>query len=509
MKIGSWARFLLAAAPLLAGCGDFWQAPTGGSGTGSFTLTNTGGPIVVTTPGATPSNTATITVTPSSSSFTGTVTLGCATTTSPSNATSPVTCSLSSTSLDFSTSDAAQTATLTAATTASPATTAGAYQITVTGSSSGVSSETTSVCVEVSTSTCSSATGTSGYFFVLNQTTAQIVSAQLTSGQVNETAYTLPAEPLAIAVAPNGNFLYVSTLAGIYLYTIESNGTLNNGVAFNSVYVPTTVQVDSTNSWLVFASSGSTQLAAFAINPSTGDPAVTGEGPVSAPTNLPVSTPIQLAISPDGSNSCNNSCYVFVAMGNGGTELVNFNPANGNPFGNSGTIGLQIANSGGGDNAVAVDPTNRLLYIGESAAVSGTQTGGLRAFTISSSGVTPISGSPYSTQGTGPISILPSLDGNYVYVANQSVSGISTDNIASFSVSTGSLTYISATPTAGPTGKMGLAEDSTQGYLLAVDVSGSPDLQGFTMSAGTLTSVFSVATTKTDPAGAFAIAALP
>jgi len=41
---------------------------------------------------------------------------------------------------------------------------------------------------------------------------------------------TLPtAHPIAIAVAPNGNFLYVSTAGGIYLYTIESGGAPSVG----------------------------------------------------------------------------------------------------------------------------------------------------------------------------------------------------------------------------------------------------------------------------------------
>jgi hypothetical protein len=262
------------------------------------------------------------------------------------------------------------------------------------------------------------------------------------------------------------------------------------------------MQVDSTNSWLVDAISGTNELFAIAINSSTG--VLTNLTEQAFPGGLPATTPTQLAISPD--TSCNNNCYVFVAMDNGGTELINFNPAGTNPFGNSGTIPLKNVNSG--DNAVAVDPTNRLLYIGESYALpSATQTGGLRAFTIASGAVTEISGSPYTSQGTGPTSILPSADGNYVYIANQAVSGASTDNIASFSVSSNSLTYI-ATATAGPVGQIGIAEDSTGGYLMAVDNAGSPDLQVFTMSSGTLTSVLSV-NTGTDPVGAIAIAALP
>jgi len=55
--MGKWAWLLLAAAPLvagLAGCGDFWQAPSGST---SFTLTNSGA--ITVSPGATTGNTAT------------------------------------------------------------------------------------------------------------------------------------------------------------------------------------------------------------------------------------------------------------------------------------------------------------------------------------------------------------------------------------------------------------------------------------------------------------------
>jgi 6-phosphogluconolactonase (cycloisomerase 2 family) len=381
----------------------------------------------------------------------------------------------------------------------------------VTGASSGVTSETTTVCIAVGTAsgTCSSSSNTSGVFYVLNQTTSQVVAMSISSGQLTTIgAVTLPtSQPLAIAVAPNGQFLYVSTINGIYLYAINSSTgaiTLGNGGQTISSDPAFTMQVDSTNSWLVEAVTGTNEIFAIAINSSTGGLATAGETEQAFPGGLPASTPKQLVISPNDSSSCAN-CYVFVAMGNGGTELINFNPGNANPFGASGTIHLKNAN--GGDNAVAVDPSNRLLYVGETVAVTGTQTGGLRAFTIASNGVTEISGSPYSSQGTGPSSILPSADGNYVYVANEAVSGSSTGNIASFSVSTTALTSI-ATVAAGPAGQIGLAEDSTGSFLLAVDFAGNPDLQAYTMSSGTLTSVLT-ASTGTDPVGAIAIAAAP
>jgi 6-phosphogluconolactonase len=504
MRIGKWARLLFAAAPLLAGCGNFWEAPD--SSSTSFSLTNSGN--ITVAPGAT--GTSTITVTPGSS-FSGSVALTCTVTSTPSSASSPTTCSLSPTSLTLS-SSTAQTSTLTADTSSS--TTTGAYDITVTGVYSSVA-ETTSLCVEVTNSSgsCSAASGASGVFYVLNQTTDKIVAMNISSaGKLNTVStLTLPApQPLAIAIAPNGKFLYVSTYSGIFLYTINSNGTLtlgNSGGAISSDPA-TTMQVDATNSWLVDAISGSSQLSAIAINSSTGAEASASESEQLFPSGLPATTPTQLAISPNDSSSC-NSCYVFVGMGSNGTEFIHFNPGSANPL-NGGFGHIGRVNSSGGDNAVAVDPSNRLLYVGEAYALpSATQSGGLRVFTIASGGVTELTsaGSPYTTNGTGPSAILPSGDGNYVYVANQSVSGSSTGNISSFSVATTGLTSID-TIAAGPSGQLGLAEDSTGSYLFVVDFAGGPDLTAYTMSSGTLTSTLT-STTGSDPVGAIAIAAAP
>ncbi|MGD0737127.1 MAG: beta-propeller fold lactonase family protein [Terracidiphilus sp.] len=507
MKTGKWARLLFVVAPLLigfgSGCGDFWQAPsnTGGtSGTAGFSLSNSGA--ISVSAGATTGNTATVTVTPSNS-FTGTVSLTCSVG-SPTAVVSATTCSLSPTSVSISNTEA-QTATLTAATSSSTPT--GAYEITVTGTSGSVS-ETTSVCVAVGTSTsnCSTVATTSGIFYVLNQTANQIVAFNISSGALNTIgAYDLPASPAAaLAVSPNGNFLYVSTQFGIYVYSIGTGGVLTeeNGDQPISSDPATTMQVDATGNWLVDAISGTTEVFAIAISPSTGILTSKTEQPFTG--GLPASTVSQLAISPGDSSSCGD-CYVFVAMGNGGTEIIHFNPSNANPFGSAGTI--KLANAAGGDNAVAVDPTNRLLYVGESDAHSGTQSGGLRVFTISTTAVNEISGSPYTTGGTGPSSILPTSDGNYVYVANQSVSGSSTGNIAGFSVSTSLLTSV-GTVAAGPTGQLRLAEDSTHSYVLAVDFAGNPDLEAYTFGSGTLTSVLTSAT-GTGVVGAFAIAAAP
>lgn len=351
----------------------------------------------------------------------------------------------------------------------------------------------------------------SGVFYVLNQTTDQIVTYTISSGKLSTpVALTLPAPaPITLAVAPNGKFLYVSTASGIYLYTIATNGalTLGNGDQAISQDPAWTMQVDATDSWLVDAISGSNQLSAIAINSTTGALAVAGETEQLFPGGLPSPNPTQLAISPNDSSSCND-CYVFVGLGSGGTEFIGFDPGNANPFGNAGHINL--VNTQGGDNAVAVDPTNRLLYVGETDVLpSATQPGGLRVFAIGSGGVTEFTGTgyPYPTAGAGPSAILPSLDGNYVFVANRSISGSSSANIAEFSVTPTALTSI-GTVAAGPQGQIGLAEDSLSHFVLAVDLAGSPDLDAYTLSSGALTSALTSAT-GTDPVGAVAVAALP
>jgi hypothetical protein len=158
---------------------------------------------------------------------------------------------------------------------------------------------------------------------------------------------------------------------------------------------------------------------------------------------------------------------------------------------------------------VAVDPENRLFYVGETAATSGTNSGGLRAFNYNT--LVEVTGSPYSTAGLAPYAIQPEAKGNYVYVANRTVSSSSTGNIAGFSfTSTGavySLTALTTTVSTGAT-PVGLAEDSLDNYLLVVDSGGSPDLEAYTMSSGALTSAVTSAT-GTDPVQAGAITAAP
>ena len=368
------------------------------------------------------------------------------------------------------------------------------------------------------TTTTTPTTLSSGVFYVLNQTTKQIAVYSISSGtleQVSGSPYNLSAAPFCIAVAPNGGFLYVGTVNGIYLYTIGSGGalTIANGGATIASDIPAAMQVYG--SWLIDAfitGSGGVQLDAIPISASTG--AYTGSGtPPFQTFNVTNAAVKQMVLSPDGTN-------LFVALGTGGTIVLPFTWSNSNPLSSTASV-ISVANSGGSALSVAVDPQNRLFYIGETLANSSANSGGLRVFDYSSLGsgsprsaTTQVSGSPIASGGLAPNAILPIASGGYVYVANgQGNTG--SGNIAWFPISVSGTTYTIAAGSTIASGidPIGLAEDNLDNFVLAVSTGGStssgdPDFEAYTMSSGKLTSAITSAT-GTDPVGAVAIAALP
>jgi hypothetical protein len=366
------------------------------------------------------------------------------------------------------------------------------------------------------TTTTTATTDSSGVFYVLNQTTKQIAVYSISSGTLEPGgSYSLSSAPTCIAIAPGGGFLYVGTVSGIYLYTIGSGGalTIGNGGAVIASDIPAGMVVSG--AWLIDAfnpnTAGSVQLNAIPINASTGAYTGTGVPPYQAFTVANAAAQ-QMALSPDGTN-------LFVALGAGGTIVVPVtSTSSSNPLGSSATV-IGVANSGGSALSVAVDPTNRLFYIGETLAVS--DSGGLRVFNYSSLGTgsprsapTQITGSPIASGGLAPNSILPIASGEYAYVANgQGTTG--SGNITWFPITASGTTYTIAAGSHIAAGivPVGLAEDSDDNFVLAVSTGGStstgdPDLEAFTMSSGALTANITSAT-GTDPVGAVAVAALP
>jgi 6-phosphogluconolactonase len=350
-----------------------------------------------------------------------------------------------------------------------------------------------------------STTLSSGYFYVINKATSQIVAYDINSGSLNQIgAYTLAAAPAAIAIAPNSNFLYVSTLAGIYLYSIGSGGVLtvgNNGGVVSSDPA-SAIAVDTSNSWLVDVVQGTSGVTVNAT-PITSTGTYTGATVGTQSFSNTSAAIYQMVISPDDN-------HVFVALGAGGTMVVPFTSGNTNPLSSTATL-IGVVNTGGSALSVAVDPTLRLFYIGETLASGGT-TGGLRVFNYSSLGgtLTQASGSPIASGGLSPHATLPITSGDYVYVANGT--GPSSDgNITGFSITSTNGAYTIAKNSTVSTGILpyGLAEDSTANFVLAVSEGGSYDLEAYifdTTTAGQLDSTIT-STTGTDPTEAIAVAA--
>lgn len=352
---------------------------------------------------------------------------------------------------------------------------------------------------------------TTGVFYVLNQATQQVVGFAFASGSSTPASFTsgtvtLGALPYALALSPGGSYLYVSTGGGLFAYSVASSGALtllNNSQAISGD-LPTAMAVDGSGTWLIESIGGSGVLRAIPIDTTTG---ILDSTRTLQTANLPVTFLNGIAVSPANSTSP----YVFVAMGTGGTEVIPFTAnSTGNPFGALSKI--PVLKTNGGATAVSVDPSNRLLYVGETVAVTGTQTGGLRVFTIAATQINEVTGSPYATAGTGPSAILPLA--NYVYVANKAVSGSTTGNISGFPIVSDAGVYslgsIINTIAAG-INTSGLAEDSTGTYVLAVNAGGGPDLTTYTFDATTPGKLVAGATgsTGTDPTRAIAIAALP
>lgn len=492
MRFGKVAWLLLAVAPFLAGCADFWEDSA------SFTLSNSGD--ISVSPGS--DGTSTITVTPKNS-FSGTVTLDCAISSEPSSATSPATCDLSSSSLTVS-SSTATTSTLTVSTSSS--TTTGAYDIKVTGTS-GSETASTTVCAEVSSSSgaCSSSSS-SGNFYILNNLTSstfQVVGYSIASGSLS--ALTGPSaqsgQAYAMAIDPNGKFLFVSSSNGIYLYTIGSNGALS--IKSSSPVIADTaayaLKVDSTGEWLLDASNSGPILYAYPINPSTG--VSTLSSGASAP-HLSLASSGSIGLGGMAISSDNK--LIAVAVGTE-TDTLTFSADSSSPINSS----YSYNTAKGTAVSVAFDPNTKYLYIGETNVFTtpANNSGALRIIPISSNvlGSEP-STSPYHSGGTGPHSILAASNG-YVYVANWI--GTSAGNVTAFKVvSSGPALTLQSNSVATGVEPYSIAEDSTDGFVLVVNNQGSPYFNAYTFNSSTTGQLDSSLTGSTGD-GPVAIVAAP
>lgn len=330
-------------------------------------------------------------------------------------------------------------------------------------------------------------TASSGNFYILNSGTSpgivgeSIVSGKLTS--ISGSPWTVPSTPYAMALSPSGNYLYVSSIAGVYVYPI-SGGALGNYAQVSQDVTALAIQVDNSGAWLIEAlgTNGGVTMAAVPLNTSTGASTGAEQTVTYTISNAAVQSG-KIAMSADNK-------FVFVALGAGGAIAVPFSAgvsSGGNPIGNT-AFTIPVVNSAGSTLSVAADPGNRLFYVGESLANSAGTSGGLLAYNYSTLGgtLTQASGSPIATGGLAPNTILTNGSGSYVYVGSGAGTGTA-GMIASFAVTASGTNYTIAAGSSTTAGiqPFSLAIDSSGTFLLGVNSLGGPYFSSYTFDATT------------------------
>jgi len=336
----------------------------------------------------------------------------------------------------------------------------------------------------------------SSYAYVANATIGTVEGFPVptaTFTSLTGTSTSLGATPTALAATPKGTFLYVATVTSVFVYTIETNGTLtigNSGSPVTTGLFLSWMTVDPSGNWLFVASKSIDVLLEYQIDTTSG--LLTQVLPT---TGIPLSTggPTQVYVTPDNQ-------YVYIGLGPGGTDGFSFNSSTG-AVNQIGKIHLAPRN-GASDNTLAADANSAYLFVGEAGT-------GIRSLAIGAGGsLKEVTGSPFLTPSQlGPKSIVVDPTNTYVYVAYST-----SNDIVGYTLGTGGgLTELSSSPFTSGTTPTAMSLDSTGKYLFVVNSGGSPDLQIFSFdvtTAGKLDSVTSVAT-GTAPTGAVALSVVP
>ncbi len=302
-------------------------------------------------------------------------------------------------------------------------------------------------------------------------------------------------QPLSMVVSPGNTFLYVGAVGGIYLYVINSDGSLTASTTDPKpagVYAAS-MAISPDGQWLIALDATTQQLDIFQITVGTGALNVVTQ-PAVYSTTVGTWTPTSIRISPNGQ-------LIFAALGTAGDVIFSFNTISGISVY---LTRLPTPTLTTADFDIAIDSKTAYAYI----ARSGTQ-GGVAVYSIGANGaLNQVTASPFAA-GAGTYSVQLDRTGSYVYAANRTDSSISGFSIVPGATVAGlTLTPLAGSPYASGAGVQSLGLDSTGKYLLAAAVGGSPDLTMYGFSATVPGQLVDAATAATDaaPAGANAIA---
>jgi 6-phosphogluconolactonase len=334
-------------------------------------------------------------------------------------------------------------------------------------------------------------TGTSGALdvaFVSYTTSAGasvVTGYQLAGGALSAiNTITLPAVPVAMAVSPKNNFLYVATVPsaaspGIYTYAIGTDGTLaTNGtlVATDTVGAMT---ISPDGNYLYTLQASTQSMTQYQVNTSTGALGNAGQITVLSTSCAPiVAAPVLpecgLAVSP-------KEDYVWAALGAQGDAVFSYTSTavtGGVPNQYFQTL---TAGANSGDFSVAFD-ANDNAYLA--------QTNTFSWYSVTSGQFTQKAYYTYPS-GSIPRSVVVDPDSKFVYTAD-----VGTGKISGFTAA--SVTQLAGSPYAAPTSVSALGIDNTDTYLVAVGYDGTAGIQLYSIaSSGVLSALAKTAGTST------------
>jgi 6-phosphogluconolactonase (cycloisomerase 2 family) len=278
--------------------------------------------------------------------------------------------------------------------------------------------------------------------------------------------------PVATAIDPNGEFLYVANNLSndLSVYAIaDATGALTPaGEAIPAGSNPSGLALDPTGRFLYVANTGSDSVSAFSLQHGiataiSGSPYAVGRGPVGLTTN-PGGNFLYVTNFTDGS-------VTAFAIDSATGALFN---VSGSPFG-----------AGAGAISVAVNPSSSFAYVANQNA------GSISSYSIdiSTGALAALSGSPQSTV-SAPLSVLVDPAGTFVYAANVT----SSNDIASYAVAPASGTLTVSSTSGAEVLPISLAVDPvahTGGQFLYTTNFTSGTVSVFTVDAttGLLTAV--------------------
>ncbi len=335
-------------------------------------------------------------------------------------------------------------------------------------------------------------TNTGNRAYVINASSNNIAGFTVGTGTltaVPNSPLTVGYAPAAAVTMPDNTFLYVAGPGAIYVYTINTDGSLSVGSrgATAALVNVSSIDISPDGNWLFALDLTTNVIDQFSINRSTGALAAAAATPytVTSGTVLPKT----IHVAPNGS-------LVFAALGTGGDVIFTFNTTSG-VLTLSQTLPPVSATTS--DNDLISDSSTAFLYI----ARSGTN-GGVAVFSIGAGGaLNSVSGSPFAA-GNRPISLVIDKAGSFLYVANQ-VDG----TVSGYTIGAGgALSALNGSPYTSGTQVGSLGRDSSGKYIMAAAFGGSPDLSmyGFDAAIPGKLSLVTSTSTGTAPTGAIGVA---